>query len=83
MQTSPLFPDDTTWSTKHKQKPTKQSTEALLGGGGGEESFSKELLCSPYSHYDSDNAEMAGQPWKLDKLRHRRDNWKQGDRQQK
>lgn len=29
MQTSSLFPDDTTWSTKHKQKWTKESTEAL------------------------------------------------------
>lgn len=29
MQTSSLFPDDTTWSTKHKQKWTKQSTKVL------------------------------------------------------
>lgn len=29
MQTSSLFPDDTTWRTKHKQKWTKESTEAL------------------------------------------------------
>lgn len=28
MQTS-LFPDDTTWSTKHEQKRTKENTEAL------------------------------------------------------
>lgn len=43
MQTSPLFPDDTTWSTKHKQKPTKQSTEALLGGGGGKNHLAKSF----------------------------------------
>lgn len=29
MQTSSLFPDDTTWSTKHKQKWTKQSTKVF------------------------------------------------------
>lgn len=46
MQTSSLFPDDTTRSTKHEQKWTKESTEALwkkthfVKGG---------LLCSLYS----------------------------------
>lgn len=41
------LPDDTTWSIKHKQKPTKQSAEALWKK---KKSFSEELLCSPYSH---------------------------------
>lgn len=70
MQTSSLFPDDTTWSTKHEQKWTKESTEAFWK----KNSFSEGLLCPLYSHWDSDNGELAGWPQKSDKLRHRRDN---------
>lgn len=43
MQTSPLFPDDTTWSTKHKQKPTKASAEALWEKNHLAKSFSALL----------------------------------------